>query len=269
MVSTSSSPQYDETRHGGLETLPCDDPEAVLGDGLEVVPGDGLETAPGGGPETVPGGGPEIVPCNHPETVPCNHPEATPCNGLEIVIDDSPEAVSGGYSEILPSDGPPIDPKEGVPKVWWRLPLSLGHLHIFTRFVAETENRAAGFWSSQKYLVSAIVVLVVVIAVVAGVAAGILRRKGNGKSDPLSPLPVFLTKSLSFYSLPTNHYLLRNRLHLRRYQPCSPRSLLRRCRHDPTALRTALHRLPVLRHRIRPPVLLRQLHSRRVPPRSR
>jgi hypothetical protein len=46
------------------------------------------------------------------------------------------------------------------------------------------------------------VVLVVVIVVVAGVAAGILRRKGNGnKSDPLSPLPVFLTKaSLSVVS---------------------------------------------------------------------
>ena len=185
MVSTSSSPRYDETRHGGLETLPCDDPEAVPTVGLETVPGDGpeivpcndLETVPGNGPEIVPGNGPEIVPCNNLETVPCNDLEPLPCSGLEIAIGDSPETVSGGYSEILTSDGPP---KERVPKVWWRLPLSLGHPHMFTRFVTEKENRAAGFWSSQKYLVSAIVVLVVVIAAVAGVAAGILRRKGNG-----------------------------------------------------------------------------------------
>jgi hypothetical protein len=209
MVSTSSSPRYDETRHGGLETLPCADPEAVPGEGLEAVPGEGLETVPGEGLENVPCNDPETVPCNDPGTVPCNNLQTVPyndletarCNGLEIVIGDSPEAVSGGYSEILPSDGPPIDPKERAPKAWWRMPLSLGHPHMFTRFISETENSEAGFWSSQKCLVSAIVVLVVVIAAVVGVAVGILRRKGSGgKSGPLSPLPVFLTNPLFLQS---------------------------------------------------------------------
>jgi len=232
MVSTSSSRRYDEARHGGLETVPCNDPEAVPGAGLEAVPGAGLETVPGDGPEIVPCNDLEIVPCNDLETVPCNDLEPVPCNdleplpcndlepvpcnGLEIVIGDSPETVSGGYSETPPSDGVPIDPKERAPKVWRRLPLWLRHSHMFTRFVAETDSRAAGFWSSQKCLISAIVVLVVVIAVVAGVAAGILRRKGNGsKSAPVeSTSSFFSNKGLSFCSLPTNHYLLRNRLHL-------------------------------------------------------